>query len=65
MVFSQIQDVYLQVHQSILLNRQVGDTETLWLQDPTWVQDTLVLRLCGDHMAFLGLVEAGDALEAG
>lgn len=64
-MFLQIQHVYLQVHQSILLNRQVGDTETLRLQNPTWVQDTLVLCLCGDHMAFLGLVEAGDTLEVG
>lgn len=54
--------IYLQIQQSVGLDRQVRDAESFGLQNSTWVQYTLMLRLRGDHMALLGLVEPAYAL---
>lgn len=55
--------VYLQVQQSVTLDWQVGDVESFGLQNSTWVQNTFMLCLRGDHMAFFGLVEPGHTLQ--
>mmetsp|Transcript_4183 Transcript_4183/g.10665 ORF Transcript_4183/g.10665 Transcript_4183/m.10665 type:complete len:345 (+) Transcript_4183:193-1227(+) len=53
----------LDVDDAVLLHRQVRYLEALLLQHTARVQDALVLRLRGDDMLLLALVEAGDALD--
>lgn len=62
-VFSLYVHEYLQVQQSVGLDWQVGHTESFRLQNATRVKNTFMLRLRGDHMTLLGLVEPGHALQ--
>ena len=56
---------YLQVNDSTLLHREVGDIKALSFQWTAGVQDTFVFCLCGDQVLFPGPVEPGHSLEVG
>mmetsp|Transcript_30455 Transcript_30455/g.71157 ORF Transcript_30455/g.71157 Transcript_30455/m.71157 type:complete len:467 (-) Transcript_30455:143-1543(-) len=53
----------LEVHDAVLLHRQIGNLEALLLQHTARVQDALVLRLRGDDVLLLALVEASNTLD--
>jgi hypothetical protein len=53
----------LQVHQAVGLHWQVGDIPPLLLHVPAAVQHALVVRLRGDDVTLLVLVEVGHALD--
>lgn len=57
--------LYLQVHQSVLLYRQVGHIESFCPQNSAGVQNTFMFRLSGDDMALFSLIEPAHALWGG
>lgn len=55
--------VYLQVQQSVLLDRQVSNVESFRFQNPTRVEDAFMFGLSGDDVILFGLVESGYTLQ--
>mmetsp|Transcript_43067 Transcript_43067/g.84220 ORF Transcript_43067/g.84220 Transcript_43067/m.84220 type:complete len:337 (+) Transcript_43067:513-1523(+) len=53
----------VEVHDTVLHHGKVRDLETLLLEDAAGVEDALVLRLGGDDVLLLPLVEPRDALD--
>ena len=56
-------ETHVQVQKAVGLHRQVGDIKSFLLEVSAAIQDALVLRLGGDYVLLLGLVELGDALD--